>query len=70
MTLALAGVEQERHCGGRSYANIEMPPDGKVKAIQIEIFFLTCQIISWWATRSIPEGTLRSALTLSASQKL
>ena len=38
MTLALAGVEQERHCGGKSYANIEMPPDGKVKANQIEIF--------------------------------
>ena len=31
ITLALAGVEQERHCGGQSYAKIEVPPDGKVK---------------------------------------
>ena len=27
----ISGVAQQRHCGGKYYAKIELPPDGKVE---------------------------------------
>ena len=70
ITLEIAGVEQQRHCGGKRYARIELPPDGKVKSQLVFIYLCLIWPNSWWATKSTLEGTLHSALTPSAHQGL